>query len=516
MQSCFRSQNRRGRVKVLPVLDDRTALHLANRLGFGPAPGDLDHIKKLGFDGYLEEQLNPKPSELPAALQAQLTSLPCFGKDTFEIYRDHWWRLRIRSPSGEKLAREQISLIKTISGEVGPQVRMARMARAIASPWRLHEALVDFWYNHFNVYERKQLDRIWTGPYEEEAIRSHTLSKFKDLLFATAKHPAMLVYLDNWHNVAAGSSLRKANGINENYAREVMELHTLGVDGGYTQSDVTALAHILTGWNIGFERRADHSDSTDWDDDMGRVRGGFAFVPRLHDTSPQTFMGKKFGNRDQADGEAALRLLAEHPSTAKHISYKLAQYFVADQPSSDLVHDMSHTFQTTNGDIKAVLRVMFTSKAFRDPQNMGRKFKTPYQYVVSMARLTGFDTRNAAPLGEELKVLGQPLYGCVTPDGYACTESAWLDPDAMMRRLSFAVKFGSGAYMQAYLAHVGYGAMSRGVRLQRIEGGTPLNADKLIAAAGLELSGKTRSAVAQAATNERAGLILGSPEFMRS
>src|SRR6476646_3345718 len=174
--------------------------------------------------------------------------------------------------------------MKVLTAEVGPQVRMARLARAIASPHRLQEALVEFWFNHFNVYEHKQLDRVWTGSYEEEAIRPNTLGKFSDLLLATAKHPAMLVYLDNWRNVAPGVTARhNSNGINENYAREVMELHTLGVDGGYTQSDVTSLAHILTGWTIGRDFSISGSNG---DDDRG-VRGVFAFVPRLHDNTPQ-------------------------------------------------------------------------------------------------------------------------------------------------------------------------------------------------------------------------------------
>lgn len=496
------------------MLDTATALHLANRLGFGPSPGELDRIRRVGFEGYLEEQLNPA-AELPATLDALLKSLPVFGKNTFQLYRDYWFRLRTRDSSGAKLPKEQIRMVKQLTAQVGPQARMARLVRAIASPHRLQEALADFWFNHFNIYEHKQLDRIWTGAYEDDAIRAHTLGKFSDLLMATAKHPAMLVYLDNWKNVAPGTVAHhgKTNGINENYAREVMELHTLGVDGGYTQSDVISLAHILTGWTVGTERGGSHPLETDWEG--GAIHGGFAFQQRWHDASPQTLLGRRFANRDQSDGEAALLMLARHPATARHISFQLAQYFVADQPPSQLVNSMAESFKSTDGDIKAVLRTMFTSKEFRDPSNFAQKLKTPYQYVVSIARLSSLPPQNAAPLGEELKALGQPIYGCVTPDGYACTEKEWLNPDAMVRRIAFAVKFGTGAYMRPHLAKMGYGSMNRGVHLQPEDGTGPLNADRLVSALGSPLSDKTRTALARATPALRAGMVLGSPEFMR-
>lgn len=312
------------------MIDTATSLHLANRLGFGPAPGEIEHIRAAGFDGYLEEQLNPKPQQLPQALEAQLRSIPSFGKTTFQLYRDNWWRLDKVSANGSRFPKEDFSLLKMITNEVPPQSRAVRLARAVASPWRLHEALADFWFNHFNIYDRKQLCRIWTGAYEEEAIRPNMLGKFSDLLLATARHPAMLVYLDNAQNVAprATTGHRKANGINENYAREVMELHTLGVDGGYTQADVVALAHMLTGWAIGVE----DGSNADANSDGRLIRGGFRFVPRLHDATPQTLLGRKFPNADERDGEAALLMLARHPSTARHVSLRLAQYFVADQP----------------------------------------------------------------------------------------------------------------------------------------------------------------------------------------
>jgi len=493
------------------MLDRTAALHLANRLGFGPAPGELERIQSLGFDGYVNEQLNPQTSELPPALEAQLKKLPSFGKNTFQLYRDYYWKML----DDEKMDKSMRGLMKFAMKSVVPEWRLARMARGIASPHRLHEALVDFWFNHFNVYEHKGLDKLWVGAYEEEAIRPHTLGKFSDLLLATARHPAMLIYLDNAKNTAPltgpGAGKNDKGGINENYAREVMELHTLGVDGGYTQADVTALAHVLTGWTVGVEGYdADYSG-------RGRsgVRGGFRFVPRWHDRTPQTVLGRRFANADQSDGEQALLMLAHHPSTAKHVSFQLAQYFVADKPDPALVNDMAAAFRKTDGDVKEVARTMFLSKAFRDPANIGKKFKTPYQYVVSVARLAKLDTKYAAPLAEALKPLGQPIYGCATPDGYACTEGAWLDPDAMMRRLSFAVRFGRGDYTQPYLAEVGYGTMGKPMRIDPAASGAPLNADEMLQILGSELSSKTRASVLQAARTDRAGLILGSPDFMR-
>ncbi|HEX3652690.1 MAG TPA: DUF1800 domain-containing protein [Rhizomicrobium sp.] len=499
------------------MLDQPTALHLARRLSFGPGPGEIERVASAGFDGYIEGQLNADPSKLPEQIQAQLRSLPSFGLDTTTLYRKYWFKALAQMTPGQKVPHEQKKLLKKITNEVGPEARMARLIRAISSPHRLHEALVDFWFNHFNVFDNKKFVRVWVGAYEAEAVRPYVLGKFRDLLLATAKHPAMLVYLDNWQNVAPGThgnGKKAAAGINENYAREVMELHTLGVDGGYTQSDVTALAHILTGWTVGRQfGAAGGMDGSD--DDLRASLGGFAFVPRRHDDAPQTVLGRKFGNGGMKDGEAALLMLAEHPSTARHISTQLAQYFVADRPSAQLIADMTSVFRKTDGDLKAVVRTMLTSKDFRDPANFGAKFKTPYQYIISVARVARLDPMNAAPLAEELKVLGQPIYGCLSPDGYACTETAWLDPDAMMRRISFAIKFGTGAYMQPHLARAGYGSMKKPVQLELPAGNAPLNADRLLAVLGPELSSKTRSAVTAAKSTERAGLILGSPEFMR-
>src|SRR5437762_964253 len=366
-----------------------------------------------------------------------------------------------------------------VSLGVVDQVRVARLARAVGSPHQLHEALVEFWFNHFNVYQKRGENRVWIGAYENEAIRPHTLGKFSDLLLATARHPAMLTYLNNDKNVAPGSVTggghgdKKASGINENYAREVMELHTLGVDGGYTQADVVSLAHILTGWRVGVLRGAGLDDNA-----IKHEKGGFRFDARHHDPGTQTLLGRKFSGSSIGEGEAALLTLARHPSTAKHVSFKLAQFFVADDPPPSLMADMARRFLQTDGSIKDVVRTIFESRAFRDRENFGRKFKTPYRYVVSSARVTGMKHTDVEPLAEALKRLGQPLYDCGTPDGYACTEAAWLDSDAMLRRLSFAVSIAKGEFGAA---HPGTGP------------GMAADPDRLMAVLGPGFSAKTRA-----------------------
>ena len=325
--------------------------------------------------------------------------------------------------------------------------------------------MVDFWYNHFNVFDGKGSGRALVASYERDAIRPYVFGSFRTLLGATAKHPAMLEYLDN--------QLSKAGALNENFARELMELHTLGVDGGYTQKDVTALARMLTGWS--FEPRA-----------LIRREEGFHFDARRHDQEPKTWLGSPVAQRDQAEGEFALDVLARRPSTARHISYKLAQYFVQDEPPAALVERMARTWRDTDGDIRAVLRTLFASDEFLAPASFGVKFKTPYQYVVSAARATGAPLENMGPLLQSLKQLGMPLYGCATPDGYKNTEAAWLNPGALTRRIAFA----SAA-------------------------GAKLDAAQLDGAIGAAISPRTRALVAANPEPLRAAMLLGSPDFMQ-
>ena len=356
--------------------------------------------------------------------------------------------------------------------------------------------MVDFWYNHFNVFAGKGLDRVLVGSYEDRPqFGPYALGRFRDLLGATAKHPAMLYYLDNWQNTAPNSPAARGrqSGLNENYARELMELHTLGVDGGYTQQDVISLAKVLTGWGL---RRAGQGAGD---------KTGFYFDPKRHDSSDKVFLGQTIKGGGIEEGEQALDILAKHPATAKHISYQLAQYFVADRPPQALVDRLSQRYLATDGNIREVLNTLFHSPEFWDTQSFNAKFKTPYQYVVSAVRATGMEIKPQA-IATTLQQLGMPLYGCPTPDGYKNTEAAWLNPDAMTRRVSFATAIASGKMPG------GGGAGGKGVALSA---STPADAVQLVKTLGDRFSEQTRQTIAANPPQLRAALILGSPEFMR-
>jgi uncharacterized protein (DUF1800 family) len=488
------------------MIDKAAALHVANRLGFGPAAGDLVKLAAMGLEDWLERQVHPQLTQLPASVSSVLRSLPSFGKNCATLYAEYAWRAQVTGDP-KAIPKEQKKELKRRERQVLREAHTARLSRAVGSPWQLHEALVDFWFNHFNVYEKKRQVRLWVGAYEEEAIRPHILGRFNELLLATARHPAMLVYLDNARNVVpkpggepttnrlAPNAGKKAHGINENYAREVMELHTLGVDGGYTQADVISLAHILTGWTVG--AGAD-DESAAAIKGYGKAMGAFRFAPRRHDPSQEKLLGRTFSGDGEREGEAALLMLASHPATANHISFQMAQYFVADQPAPSLVEAMAEAFRTTGGDLRAVTKTMATHREFLAPANRGKKLKTPYRYVVSAARASGMAPSAVQPLSAALQDLGQPLYGCVSPDGYACTESAWLDPSALLRRLTFAMRLGAGEFRATDTATA-----------------EPIDPEPLREMLEPALSHTTLAVLGQTPREKQAGAILGSPEFMR-
>ena len=460
---------------------DRQILHILDRLAFGPSAADVKHIKALGIDRYIAEQLDPASMPEPSALTDRLAALETLKLDPVQLFAEYG-PLRATdgmqpSPEDQKARRQHARLILE-------QAQTARIWRALYSPRQLQEVMVDFWYNHFNVFANKALDRLWVGAYEAEAIRPHALGRFRDLLGATAHHPAMLFYLDNAQNAAAGSkglNGREA-GINENYARELMELHTLGADGGYTQDDVVALARILTGWGLARPNALPVSGS------------GFVFYPARHDNGDKHFLGQDIAANGEAEGEAALDILAKSPATARHIAFELTQYFVADQPPPALVDRLATRFQETDGDIKSVLKALFASREFRD--SAAAKYKSPYRFVLSAARAAGAQVDDPKPLLGAMTRLGQPLYGCMTPDGYRDTEAAWLSPDASLLRVNFAKALAGG-------------------NLPVVEGAKPVEAAPLLATLGKGLSGRTHLAVTQAPPELKAALILGSPDFMR-
>ena len=431
-----------------PLQGEPAAVHVLNRLAYGPRPGDIDRVRQIGVQAYIDEQLNPPP--LPVALSQRLDKLESQKLSADEALS------RFQEARQEKDG-ERRELVKQMLSEAAE----ARLLRAIESPRQLEEVMVDFWYNHFNVFAGKGQDHVLVASYERDAIRPYVFGSFRQMLGATAHHPAMLFYLDNW--------VSKAGGLNENYARELMELHTLGVDGGYTQKDVTELARMLTGWTYAPRRGAQ-----------------FMFDPRRHDNGAKTWLGKPVSARGVNEGEYALDVLAVHPSTARNISRELAQYFVADQPPPALVERMAQTWISTNGDIRSVLRTMFYSQEFMDQQYAGAKYKTPYQYVVSVSRAAAMPMTEVKPMAGILARLGMPLYGCQTPDGYKNTEAAWLNPDGLSRRISYALSVSSGA-----------------------------DAGMVQEALGASVSKRTAALVADSNERLRAGMLLGSPDFMQ-
>lgn len=470
------------------------ALHLLNRAAFGPRPGDIDRLTQMSVDRYLGEQLQPGGPPLPDALVARLNSLSTLRLDPVTLF-DTYERPVVQArgdPEAQKEARRRAQIIVQ-------QATEARLVRALWSPWQLHEMMTAFWFNHFNIFAGKGLVRLWVGHYEEYAIRPHVLGRFRALLEATATHPAMLFYLDNWQNTGPGTPGKrgKFQGLNENYARELLELHTLGVDGGYTQHDVTELARVLTGW--GLARPAGPRDRTLPARGGPGAQPGFFFDARRHDGGDKLVLGETIRGRGIGEGEHVLDALSRHPSTAHHIAYKLAQWFVTDEPPGGLVKRLTDRFLETDGDIRALVRTLFASEEFWNEHALGSKFKTPYEYVISAVRAVGADVQNIAPLLGVMAQLGMPVYGCLTPDGYKSVQDAWLNPEAMMRRLSFATALGAG---RLPLAQRPAGSME------------PADAARLSATLGDSLRPETMAAVEAAPAGLRAAMILGSPDFM--
>ena len=451
------------------ILDEPAANHLLNRAAFGQG-GKLTvkAVQAMGLQRWLTQQLSPKQIVQPENLMAQLNGLGTLAQSQAQL-------LGVYQSSRE----EQTAALRLTSIES----RKARILPAIFSDAQLSEVMTAFWFNHFNVFEAKNQVRVVIGHYDTHAIRPHVFGRFRDLLGATAKHPAMLIYLDNARSFSGR--------INENYAREVMELHTVGADGGYTQADVTALARMFTGWTIVRGDRAMAGTTA------GPVEGDvFRFDQRRHDDSVTTWFGQTITVKGEAQAEFALDYLAKHPATANRIAFKLAQHFVADDPPKDLVQRLANVYLQSDGLIAEVLRALFSDAAFWSPSVRGTKFKTPYEFVISMMRVSGTEVQNLQPLLSSMQQQGQALFGCQTPDGYKNTEAAWLNPEALNHRIQFATNFAAG-------------------NMPALTRSGPLDADQLQTILGPILKNKSLSVIASAAPELKAGLMLSTPEFMR-
>jgi uncharacterized protein (DUF1800 family) len=457
--------------------------------------------------------------------------------------------------------REQFMAMNNPQQVVATELMQGKVLRAAYSERQLDEVMTDFWFNHFNVFIGKGADRYLVGEYERDVIRPHALGKFQDLLMATAKSPAMMFYLDNWQSVGPRSPVglgepprarnnarmvrmrpfggpfgtgpfgrpypppqprsqpqqqakakKQPRGLNENYARELMELHTLGVDGGYTQKDVTEMARVFTGWTIKEPRRG----------------GNFDFNPRMHEPGTKFVLGHTIKEHGEDEGKEMLQILAHHPSTAHFISKKLAMRFVSDNPPQALVNRMAETFLKSDGDIRQVLRTMFDSPEFWAPQEYRAKVKTPLEFVVSAVRASGADVNNALPLVQTLNQMGMPLYGAQPPTGYSMKAETWVNSAALLNRMNFALRFTSGRMPGISFAP------------ERVLGSAGAPSDANAALARLEntllagdLSKQTHETILKHAVDPEvtgrvlddpsrpvnvgvlAGLILGSPEFQK-
>ena len=491
------------------------ALHALNRLGFGPSPADAAAIEQLGPQRWLQqfllEQTNPERLSLPSALQARLD-----GFDTLKLSQGELlgrYREAARVDRVDRLAKsaagaDSSAATNPISASVEAsapnnrrdwvrpvllQAGSQRLLRALQSPAQLEERLVDFWFNHFNVFSGKGPLSVLVGNYEREAIRPHVWGSFRAMLGATARHPAMLIYLDNAQSVAAGlrpvgnangAAPPRLSGLNENYARELMELHTLGVGGGYNQLDVTELARMLTGWTL--DERAVQRQSR---------QPLFSFMPRRHDTGSKQWLGRSVAAAGQAEGEMALDVLAAHPATAQHLAFKLAQAFVADQPPAGLVQRLAASFLASRGDLRVLMQTLIESEEFWSSESVGAKFKTPYQYLLSSLRALQIDPLELQPLLGTLAQAGMPLYGAPTPDGYKNVAAAWMNPEALAQRVQWAINLNQ--------------------RRQRQAADAAQDSRLLLTTLGPLFSAATRQVVAQEAPAMQSALLLASPDFMR-
>ena len=522
--------------------DDKTIVHVLNRIGFGPRAGDIERVRRIGLARYIDEQL--RPDRIPdEAMAARLTPLETLTKSSRELAEKYFVpaqmeRRRVQQENGaqpgdtaadrqQMRTPEQMQLMQA-ERTVFTDLAQQKILRAVYSDRQLNEVMVDFWFNHFNVFAGKGQVRAYLTAYDRDVIRPNVFGRFRDLLGATAHSPAMLFYLDNWQSAAPegaptsepmnrrrfapgtgrgrgfglprqgptiadlppAAQNRRPRGLNENYARELMELHTLGVDGGYTQKDVQEVARAFTGWTIAEPRQG----------------GGFRFEPRMHDDGEKIVLGHRIKpGGGEHDAEEVLDILAAHPSTARFISTKLVRRFVSDEPPASLVDRAAARFRETNGDIREVVRIIVTSPEFFARAAYRAKVRTPFEFVAAAARAAGVDAANAMPLVQAMRELGMPPYQCQPPTGYADRADAWVNTGALLNRMNFAVALTDGR-----------------LRALKATPATPLSSPAAAQATvvgqifGGDISDSTRETVAKAATGPQAlALLLGSPEFQK-
>jgi len=504
---------------------DRQILHAINRLTYGARPGDFERVRAIGLSAWIDRQLRPRTID-DSATERALAELTTLRMPIAELLREFPRpdpKLREKIASGEMTRQEMQERypMEKRPFRIAAELQAAKVIRAVTSERQLEEVMVDFWFNHFNVFAGKGDVRWYVSAYEREAIRPHALATFPDLVRATARHPAMLFYLDNWLSarpdfiVPAGPNRGRKAGLNENYARELMELHTLGVDGGYTQRDVTEVARAFTGWTI----------------DRPQTNGHFVFRPLMHDQDEKVVVGHRIpAGGVQGDGERVIEILARHPSTARFVATKLVRRFVSDTPPPALIARVAATYTGTGGDIPAMLRVIFESREFSGEDAYRAKIKKPFEFVASAVRALGgtTDAEGGSALARASAEIGEPLYLAQPPTGYADRADVWVNAGALLARMNFALALASGRY-----PHVT-------VELPALVAGTDSRSpaavlDHLLATIVANQAGPETRAVLAAqltdpqitrlSTDDRgpantdvaklAALVIGSPEFQR-
>jgi len=456
-------------------------LHVLNRLTYGPAPGDLERVTAMGTAAFIASQLEPERLDEPAVLDEKLAGLPTASMDTVRLFREFGPKVDADGPPGPEAMRRVFDRTDAVALEAAK----ARLYRAILSRRQLYELMVAFWSDQFNLGAKKGLATLWVGSFEREAIRPHAMGRFLDLLSATAMHPAMLIAFGNWKNVSPRHGISSpGEGLDTSYAAVVLNHQTLGPGGPQKSGDVKALARIFTGWRVGAARD-------------GAETGGFHFEPDLHDPTDKVFLGQPIKGSGVGEGAAALRILAGHKVTAVTISRKLIQYFLCDEPPPSLVKRLAETFTATEGDIREVLRALFTSAEFFDPKYRGNRFKRPLRQVVSTVRVLGGAPRDTAALVGVLDGLGQPLYEAGSADGLPILTATWLKPENVARRVALAGDIVSGRLPVLGPKPVG------------------LSVQGLAGTLGPAVSASTRQAAAKASERLGPAVLLGSPDFMR-
>ena len=452
------------------MTEKQKTLHVLNRLGFGPRPGDLEMMEAIGIPAYIERQL--EPSRIPdPVVDRKLGDLPTLSMTRAEMIREYpppgiARRLRMRTkdevmdvrkdtPNSTDSGQSRFQMMMERRKERVPlfELSSARLIRAVHSRRQLQEIMVDFWMNHFNVFAMKGPNRVLLTDFEEKVIRPRAMGKLEDLLLATAKSPAMLIYLDNWvssaprdktrslfrslarqrgkragrgevrDRVRQSPALARSKGLNENYARELLELHTVSVTAEYSQEDVIELAKSLTGWTL-----------------SGPLQGfRFRFEPLMHEEGKRRIMGEVFSSPGMEKGEEILRFLAHHPSTARFLANKLVRRFVSDDPPPGLVQTAADAFVRSQGDIRQLLRAIFSSPSFFSATHYRSKIKKPLELIASSLRAVKADLSPNPYLFRALSQMGAPLYLCRQPNGYPDHAEAWLSSNSLLSRLNFSL-----------------------------------------------------------------------------